>query len=458
MNIKNYQTYKKEIKNQLKLFVPFLLGQLSSCAMGTVDTVMAGLYGTVDISGVAIACSFYWPAYLCLAGVASALTPTVSHLLGAKREKEIPDAFYNALIVCIICSMIIMLLLSQCYRIFNFIDADAAMVKVAVDYLFFVMLSIPATVIFNLVRALFDGHSYIKPSLVICVIMLILNIPLNYIFIFGKCGIPAMGGVGCGITSCIINFIAAAMFYIYMKKTAVFKPYFINYHFNFDFGFIKKFVKLCVPIGISRTMEVACFSLASVIIASFGPTIVAAHSICINISSLIFMIPFSLCLTATIRTAYAMGEKSFEKALLSLKSVSLLNMILLLIYISTTFILREFFASLYTNDPYVIELASSLLIINCIFMLPDSIQIVLMGVVQGFKDSKTVFFTTLFAYWMVGLPLSYTLSHGTFTEPLKAHGIWISFTVTLLICSIIYALRVRYIFKNKAMPKLLLES
>ncbi|MBQ2381635.1 MAG: MATE family efflux transporter [Succinivibrio sp.] len=458
MNIKNYQTYKKEIKNQLKLFVPFLLGQLSSCAMGTVDTVMAGLYGTVDISGVAIACSFYWPAYLCLAGVASALTPTVSHLLGAKREKEIPDAFYNALIVCIICSMIIMLLLSQCYRIFNFIDADAAMVKVAVDYLFFVMLSIPATVIFNLVRALFDGHSYIKPSLVICVIMLILNIPLNYIFIFGKCGIPAMGGVGCGITSCIINFIAAAMFYIYMKKTAVFKPYFINYHFNFDFGFIKKFVKLCVPIGISRTMEVACFSLASVIIASFGPTIVAAHSICINISSLIFMIPFSLCLTATIRTAYAMGEKSFEKALISLKSVSLLNMILLLIYISTTFILREFFASLYTNDPYVIELASSLLIINCIFMLPDSIQIVLMGVVQGFKDSKTVFFTTLFAYWMVGLPLSYTLSHGTFTEPLKAHGIWISFTVTLLICSIIYALRVRYIFKNKAMPKLLLES
>ena len=458
MNIKNYQTYKKEIKNQLKLFVPFLLGQLSSCAMGTVDTVMAGLYGTVDISGVAIACSFYWPAYLCLAGVASALTPTVSHLLGAKREKEIPDAFYNALIVCIICSMIIMLLLSQCYRIFNFIDADSAMVKVAVDYLFFVMLSIPATVIFNLVRALFDGHSYIKPSLVICVIMLILNIPLNYIFIFGKCGIPAMGGVGCGITSCIINFIAAAMFYIYMKKTAVFKPYFINYHFNFDFGFIKKFVKLCVPIGISRTMEVACFSLASVIIASFGPTIVAAHSICINISSLIFMIPFSLCLTATIRTAYAMGEKSFEKALISLKSVSLLNMILLLIYISTTFILREFFASLYTNDPYVIELASSLLIINCIFMLPDSIQIVLMGVVQGFKDSKTVFFTTLFAYWMVGLPLSYTLSHGTFTEPLKAHGIWISFTVTLLICSIIYALRVRYIFKNKAMPKLLLES
>ena len=268
----------------------------------------------------------------------------------------------------------------------------------------------------------------------------------------------AMGGVGCGITSCIINFIAAAMFYIYMKKTAVFKPYFINYHFNFDFGFIKKFVKLCVPIGISRTMEVACFSLASVIIASFGPTIVAAHSICINISSLVFMIPFSLCLTATIRTAYAMGEKSFEKALISLKCVSFLNMILLLIYMSTTFILREFFSSLYTNDPYVIELASSLLIINCIFMLPDSIQIVLMGVVQGFKDSKTVFFTTLFAYWMVGLPLSYTLSHGTFTEPLKAHGIWISFTVTLLICSIIYALRVRYIFKNKAMPKLLLES
>ena len=458
MNIKNYQTYKKEIKNQLKLFVPFLLGQLSSCAMGTVDTVMAGLYGTVDISGVAIACSFYWPAYLCLAGVASALTPTVSHLLGARRDKEIPDAFYNAFIVCIICSLLIMLALSQCYRIFNFIDTDAAMVKVACDYLFFVMLSMPATVVFNLVRALFDGHSYIRPSLVICVIMLLLNIPLNYIFIFGKFGIPAFGGVGCGITSCVINFIAALMFYVYMKKSALMRNYFVNYHFTLDYVFIKKFLKLCIPIGVSRTMEVACFSLASVIIASFGPIIVAAHSICINISSLVFMIPFSLCLTATIRTAYAMGEKSFEKALVSVKSVCFLNMSFLLIYMSATFIFREFFASLYTNDPYVIELASSLLVINCIFMLPDSIQIVFMGVVQGFKDSKTVFLTTLFAYWMIGLPLSYALSHGIFIEPLKAHGIWISFTVTLLICSIIYALRVSYIFRHKAMPKLLLES
>lgn len=153
-----------------------------------------------------------------------------------------------------------------------------------------------------------------------------------------------------------------------------------------------------------------------------------------------------------------MGEKSFEKALVSVKSVCFLNMSFLLIYMSATFIFREFFASLYTNDPYVIELASSLLVINCIFMLPDSIQIVLMGVVQGFKDSKTVFLTTLFAYWMIGLPLSYALSHGIFMEPLKAHGIWISFTVTLLICSIIYTLRVSYIFRHKTMPKLLLDS
>lgn len=77
--------YKKELRSQLRLFIPFLLGQLCASGMGTVDTVMAGLAGTTEISGVAIGCSFYWPAYLFLSGMAYAVTPTVSHILPSKN-------------------------------------------------------------------------------------------------------------------------------------------------------------------------------------------------------------------------------------------------------------------------------------------------------------------------------------------------------------------------------------
>ncbi len=139
--------YKKELRSQLRLFIPFLLGQLCATGMGTVDTVMAGLAGTTEISGVAIGCSFYWPAYLFLAGMAYAVTPTVSHILPSKNFSLMEKSLFNAFLFCTVVGLLVAVLLALSHLIFAYVPSDEKMIEVATGYLYFVSLSLPATVI-----------------------------------------------------------------------------------------------------------------------------------------------------------------------------------------------------------------------------------------------------------------------------------------------------------------------
>ena len=239
---------------------------------------------------------------------------------------------------------------------------------------------------------------------------------------------------------------------IIIIKGKFFKSFKTNKNvFTFDKTLIKNFLKLAVPLGLSRTVEVACFSLGAVIISPFGPMVVAAHSITLNISSLIFMIPLSLAITMTIRTAYNLGLGSFARVWVSIKSGLRINLVIYLIYASLVFIYRDNLASFYSDDPEVLQLCSTLIIFNCIYMLPDSIQAFLLGTLQGFKDSKVTLYIIMFSYLVVGIPCCYMLSWGTFGEPLKASGIWIGFIICLLTAAICYAFRTRYLLKHKIM-------
>ncbi|MGN0902158.1 MAG: MATE family efflux transporter [Succinivibrio sp.] len=451
-------SFRRELHSQLRLFFPFLTGQFCACGMGVVDTVMAGLAGTIDISGVAVACSFYWPAYMFLSGVAYGLTPTTSLLLGLNNFPKMQLARYNALICCTILGILTAILLALVPCIFSYIPSDKNMMDVAAKYLYFVSFALPSTAIFNAYRCYSEGLGITRPTMYFGIIMLLLDIPLNYIFIFGKLGMPAMGGVGCGMTSAFINILTAVMIYFYVTRGKIYKKYEKNKKLYFDIHSVRSFMHLSLPLGFSRTAEVACFSLAAVILSPFGPTTVAAHSITLNVSGMIFMIPLCLSMTATIRVSLMMGTKNFAKAYIAAKTTLFINLVTFALYFLMLITLREKIASLYTDDLQVLALTTGLMLFNCFYLFPDCIQCMFMGVLQGFKDSKTILINTIFSYWIVGFPLSVILAYGIFTEKMGAYGVWTGFLICLVTSAIIYVSRAIYLFRKQKMPKLLRDS
>ena len=206
-------------------------------------------------------------------------------------------------------------------------------------------------------------------------------------------------------------------------------------------------------------MEVGCFSLAALILSPFGPIVVSAHSITLNISGMLFMLPLSVAIVTTIRTGTAMGAKDWVASKRIAQAGCSINFFFYLVSVIFLVSMRETLASLYSNNPEIIAMASSLMLINCIYLFPDSVQMLCIGVLRGFKDSKTIFFVTLLAYWVIGLPLGSSLSWGLITdEPFKAYGIWIGFTCALSVAMLVYLTRLVILFRTRKLPKALRNS
>ncbi|HAS21960.1 MAG TPA: MATE family efflux transporter, partial [Idiomarina loihiensis] len=72
------------------------------------------------------------------------------------------------------------------------------------DYLFYISWGIPGFVIYAVLRNFCEGLSNTMPSLIIGFIGLLINIPANYIFVYGKFGMPELGGAGCGLATAIV--------------------------------------------------------------------------------------------------------------------------------------------------------------------------------------------------------------------------------------------------------------
>lgn len=454
-------SYGADIKRTLRLFWPIFLGQLSSSAMSVVDTVMAGAAGTIDLSGVAIGASFYWPCVLFVLGMTLAIQPTIAHLRGAGRPEEIAGKMHLATVICLVASVIVGAILSLLPLAYNFIpDVNQDMVRIGQGYVFSVAVGMPVFAMFNVLRGYWEGLGITLPTTVFGLMALLFNIPLNYIFIFGKLGMPALGGIGCGVATTLTMLITVICMLIYIQKSKHFAECRLyRQWYKLNLNEVKDFVRFSLPLGISATIEVTCFSLVSVLLSPFGPITVAAHTIAMNISGVLFMVPLSIASATTIRVGESMGALHWCRALRCTMSAFIIGAVFYILCCSSLFIWHDNIIALYSSDIEVAALASLLVMFCVAYMLPDSIQVLAIGILRGFKDSKTIFIVTLISYWVVGMPIGYSLSYGLITgEKMGAPGFWIGFICSLTTATVLYLIRLVYLYRTRKLPRALARS
>ena len=421
--------------------------------MSVVDTVMAGMAGTVQLSGVAISASFFIPCNLFIMGMTMAIQPTVAQLRGAGRTEEIAAKLHLTTVVILVSSVVIgflMCFLPLCYRLMDNIDQE--MVRVAELYLYAVAAGMPAFALFNILRGYWEGLGNTVPTSVFGFIALLLNIPLNWIFIFGHFGMPALGGVGCGVATSITMYLCAILMLIYVLKSKTYASY--QRWFTLRWDEVKQFLQFSLPLGVSSTIEVTCFSLVAVLLSPFGPVTVAAHSVAMNVSSVIFMLPVAIASAATIRVGEALGAGHWNRALRSSLGAYLMVAFVYVGVVLTIIFLHQEIIELYSSDPEVITLASLLLMFCAVYQLPDCIQVISIGILRGFKDSKAIFAITMVSYWVIGMPIGYCLAYGYLTEEkMAAQGFWIGFICALTCASILYLSRIISVYRKRKLPK-----
>lgn len=461
MNLNNFQKHTKSI---MKLAYPILIAQLIGNLMGFSDTVMAGRVSATDMAAVAVANSIWLPIILTVYGLIMALAAIVSQLAGAKKYSDISSETYQTGWIALTLGLALIgvyYLLAP--LIYNSVTIETDLKNLLFDYLAYIVWGAPGYCLYLVLRNYSEGLSYTKPTMIISIIGLIINIPANYIFIYGGFGIPALGGAGCGIATAIVYwamFISMAVYCYksdYLKKANLFSKFYWP-----NLKKIKNILVLGVPIALSLLFEVSLFAVVAILLVPFGAEIVASHQIALNFTSLIFMVPLSIAMAITIKVGFAIGDNNFQQAKDYCFHAIIFGLILAVFTAVITLVFRVQIASIYTSDLSVIELAASLMFLAALYQFSDTVQVISAGALRGYKDTQAILILTFISYWLVGLPVGLILGITDWIVPRTGpFGFWIGFISGLTIAAVLLAWRLKVIqkrFEDQAMEQQLVND
>ncbi|KAF0863893.1 MATE family efflux transporter [Pseudomonas sp. LD120] len=432
-----------ELRDLLRLALPIMIAQVATTAMGFVDAVMAGRVGPQDLAAVALGNSIWIPVFLLMTGTLLATTPKVAQRFGANHLHEIGPIVRQALWLALVVGLLAMLILMGAEPVLHLMNVDPELIKPCMGYLHGIASGMPAVALYHVLRCFSDGLGRTVPSMVIGLFGLALNIPTNYIFIYGHFGVPAMGGVGCGWATAIVMW---AMM-LAMAGWALWAPAYrqIQVFGRFDWPqwrVIKRLLSVGLPIGIAVFAESSIFAVIALLIGSLGATVVAGHQIALNFSALMFMIPYSLAMAVTVRVGQSLGRQQPRDARFSAGVGMAAALAYAGLSASLMFLLREPIASIYTTDPMVIQVASMLIVYAALFQFSDGIQVTAAGALRGYQDTRATMILTLFAYWGIGLPVGYSLGLTDWFGPARGpSGLWEGLIVGLSCAALMLSVR-----------------
>ncbi|WP_404345350.1 MATE family efflux transporter [Vreelandella aquamarina] len=461
--------YWPETRTLVALALPICGAQLAQAGMSVVDVMMTGRHNATDLAAVSVGSSLWMPLMLFMTGTLMGLTPIVAHLLGGQRNHDIRPAVHQALWVALALGLIAAgLLWVAVTPIFELMNVPPGVAQESAAYLSAVAFGMPGIALFQALRAFSDGMNHTRPALWISLVGLTVNIPCNYLLIYGGEGlvslfgtttpnilqqIPALGAFGCGIATAISMWTMAIAMAFYTRRGTTYRSVSLWERLTPpNLAGIRELVVVGVPIGVAIFVEVTLFTLIALFIASFGEVTVGAHQIALSYTTILFMLPMSLSMALTVRVGNTLGQRRLAMARKVAWNGITISVIVAAINSTLLWFTAPTVISLYTSNTEIQALALTIIALAVIFQLSDSLQVNLAGALRGYKDTRIVMVITVLSYWIVGLGGGHwlgTYGLGGVSEPMGVHGYWIGLIAGLSTAAILLAWRLKKISQQE---------
>ncbi len=440
--------FKKKSLKLATIVMPILITQVALYMITFFDILMTGRYDTYHLAGVTIGSSFWVPVYTGLAGILMGLTPIIAQLIGSRRNVDVKFTVQQGLYVSIaLASVVFMIIRYGVSPILESMPLEEEVRIVAADYLEAMSLGLFPLFAYTVLRCFFDALGATRVSMAIILLSAPLTIFTNYLLIYGNWGFPELGGVGAGYAAAITYWLIFFIAYGVAWKHRSFSDYqLFNKWGKLSFVRWKEILFIGVPIGISIFVETSIFSAVTLMMSNYSTIVISAHQVALNFSSLLYMIPLSISMGATILVGQSVGAGQFRDA----KQYSFLAVGLAIAFSAIAIIILLIFrgqiASLYTTDVQIIGMAAQFLIYAALFQLSDAIQAPVQGALRGYKDVNMTFIMAIMSYWVLGLPIGFLLA--TYSD-LGPFGYWVGLIAGLTVGAIALTLRLLHIQKRK---------
>lgn len=445
--INKYTPYYKRI---LALAMPVVLAQAGQLTTQFADTAMVGNFGGEDpipLAAVSLGSSLFLLIYLAALGLALAITPLVGEQYAKDDSREVGYLFQNSILYCMLIG-VVATVVAVALRPFisvlgvwmsapgQSIEAVAAM---ALPYYDMLVWSIIPLMLFLAIKQFLEGIGNTKTAMWITLAGNALNILLNYIFIFGKWGVEAMGAEGAGLAtliSRIMQMVAILGYFFLSRRLRIYREFFSRAVLKVRY--LVGFLKVGYPISFQMVMESAAFILTSILALSFGEVAAGSMQVAFSIANMAWMITVALGSASTILVSHIVGAEQREELRPMVNATYHLGIGWATIMAIVFVLFRVPMAALFTDNSEVIILTAQLMLLISVYQFSDAIQGLSISMLRGLQDVKIIMPIVICSYLLLNIPIGCWLAYGL---DLGCHGLVIGLIVGLSSAALLTALR-----------------
>jgi len=428
------QPIKYYIKELLQIALPIIMGNLGFILIGVGDVLIAGRHSTDTLAAISIANAIVMCIHTFGIGILVSVSPLLSNYRG--ENKSAKRYFYPTLRFAFVLSVIVMLIILAiipCIDLLQFEDKLVPMIK---QYMLISAFATFGGFLHAAVKEFLQAFEIVIFPNLLTIFAVFLNIGLNILLVFGFGPIPSMGVLGLAIASFVVRYFMGIALLLYAFKL-------MHFHDYSDFNYYKQLIKIGLPISAAILVEFVAFNIVAIAMGRVGGIYAAAQNLICTLTTVSFMVPLAISNAIAVKVGYANGADNQIDLRKYAKTGTLMCILFMLFSATVMDIIPNFIVKLFTTDKDLITICVPIVYILVCFQVFDGLQIALAGIYKGIKKTKIVLLANFIAYWLVSIPLGFTLA---FKFNYGLAGFWWGLVSSaILLCTIMLIMLRRYI-------------
>ena len=399
---------KAELGPLLRLGVPAAGTQLAFMLLGVVDSAMLGHFDATALAAAGIGNMWHWAIVSFAFGLVLGVEAVISQGFGRNDRDAVALGLQRGLLIALLSSVPACLLQALAEPALAWMGQLPEISSQAGTYCLLRLPSVPGFLLFIALRVYLQGRGLVWPAFWVAIAANLSNALLNWVLIYGKLGMPALGLEGAAIASSITSLCLPLGVYLWAKKLKLFVGYSRPWdHHSFSWAGMRQVFALGVPIGIQSALESWAFAGAAGIAGWISVTALASYQVTLNVGALLFMVPLGLSIGASTRVGNLLGAGRLEDAKRAMAVSFAIAACWSLISGGLVLLFGAWIPAVFTRDEAVaISVLASLPAIAG-FQLFDGIQAVGGGLLRAMGRPRAGAVINVFGFFVVALPLGY---------------------------------------------------
>ena len=428
-----FKYYAKELLN---IALPIIMGNLGFILIGAGDVLIAGHHSTDTLAAISIATAITNCIQTFGIGLIASVSPLLSNFRGERKSAK--KYFFPTIRFSMFLSVLVMFAVLASIPLIDYLHFEAKLVPMIKQYMFVTAFATFGGYLHAALKEFLQAFEIVLFPNLVTVFSVFLNIALNVILVFGLGPISSLGVLGLAVASFIVRYFMGFALLIYCFSVMNFNDY-------KDFDYYKSLIKIGIPISCAIMVEFIAFNSIAIIMGRVSGVYAAAQNLVCTLTTVSFMVPLAISNAIAVKVGFANGAGNIK----DLKRYSFVGVVMSVgfmlcsAFIFATF--PQFLVKLFTQDNNLIKISIPVLYILSVFQVFDGLQVALSGIFKGMKRTGVVLISNFVAYWLISLPLGYTLA---FHFHLNLRGFWYGLaSAAIILCAMMSVMLLKSIKK-----------